>query len=48
MDLRDRMPEAKMIELVDDIVAMGVEAVTFLGGGKPLIYKPLPAIRIAC
>ncbi|MEK9754780.1 MAG: radical SAM protein, partial [Rhodospirillaceae bacterium] len=26
---------------VDDFIAMGVEAVTFSGGGEPLIYKPI-------
>jgi MoaA/NifB/PqqE/SkfB family radical SAM enzyme len=38
----DVIPEAKMTEIVDDIVDMGVKAVTFSGGGEPLIYKPLP------
>lgn len=42
MDLRDAIPEAKMLEIIDDIVEMGVRAVTFSGGGEPLIYKPLP------
>jgi len=44
MDERDRLPEAKMHELADDIVDMGVRAVTFSGGGEPLLYKPLPEI----
>jgi sulfatase maturation enzyme AslB (radical SAM superfamily) len=35
------IPPGKMMEIADDIVAMGVEAVTFSGGGEPLIYKPL-------
>lgn len=42
MDLRDRIPEDKMAEIVEDIVDMGVEAVTFSGGGEPLLYKTLP------
>ncbi|MEO5344109.1 MAG: radical SAM protein [Gammaproteobacteria bacterium SHHR-1] len=42
MDQRDTIPEAKMLEIIDDIVEMGVRAVTFSGGGEPLIYKPLP------
>ncbi len=42
MDLRDRLPEDKMFEIVDDLVEMGVKAVTFSGGGEPLIYKALP------
>lgn len=38
----DAIPEAKMMEIVDDIVEMKVRAVTFSGGGEPLLYKPLP------
>ncbi len=38
MDTRDRIPREKMLEIVDDIVGMGVAAVTFSGGGEPLIY----------
>jgi MoaA/NifB/PqqE/SkfB family radical SAM enzyme len=44
MDESDLIPEAKMMEIVDDIVAMGVKAVTFSGGGEPLLYKPLPEV----
>jgi MoaA/NifB/PqqE/SkfB family radical SAM enzyme len=44
MDLRDRLPEAKMFEVVDDLIDMGVKAVTFSGGGEPLIYKALPRV----
>lgn len=44
MDLKDKIPEDKMFEIVDDIVDMGVKAVTFSGGGEPLIYKPLPDV----
>ena len=40
----DQIPEAKMMEIVDDLIAMGVKAVTFSGGGEPLLYKPLPAV----
>jgi wyosine [tRNA(Phe)-imidazoG37] synthetase (radical SAM superfamily) len=28
-----------MFEIVDDLIAMGVKAVTFSGGGEPLIYQ---------
>ena len=42
MDERDQIPHAKMQEIVADLVAMGVKAVTFSGGGEPLLYKPLP------
>lgn len=38
MAVRDRIPRGKMAEIADDIVAMGVRAVTFSGGGEPLIY----------
>jgi Fe-coproporphyrin III synthase len=41
MDKRDRIPREKMLEVADDLVAMGVEAVTFSGGGEPLIYPYL-------
>lgn len=34
----DRIPREKMQEIADDLVEMGVEAVTFSGGGEPLIY----------
>ena len=38
MVVRDRIPQAKMTEIVDDLLAMKVKAVTFSGGGEPLIY----------
>jgi hypothetical protein len=41
---KDVIPRDKMIEIVDDIVSMGVKAVTFSGGGEPLLYKPLPEV----
>ena len=44
MDTRDVLPEDKMFEIVDDAIEMGVEAVTFSGGGEPLLYKPLPRV----
>lgn len=44
MDIRDQIPEAKMFEIIDDVVEMGVKAVTFSGGGEPMIYKPLPEV----
>ncbi|MBF0417684.1 MAG: radical SAM protein [Magnetococcales bacterium] len=40
----DSIPETKMMEIVDDVISMGVKAVTFSGGGEPLLYKPLPTI----
>lgn len=42
MDERDSIPPAKMTEIVEDLIAMKVAAVTFSGGGEPLLYKPLP------
>lgn len=44
MDESDVIPADKMMEIVDDIVAMGVKAVTFSGGGEPLLYKTLPEV----
>lgn len=41
MNARDRIPRDKMLEIADDLVAMGVKAVTFSGGGEPLIYPYL-------
>jgi len=41
MNERDRIPREKMMEIADDLVGMGVEAVTFSGGGEPLIYPHL-------
>jgi MoaA/NifB/PqqE/SkfB family radical SAM enzyme len=38
----DEIPADKMDEIVSDIIDMGVKAVTFSGGGEPLLYKPLP------
>jgi MoaA/NifB/PqqE/SkfB family radical SAM enzyme len=35
---RDRLPREKMLEIADDLVEMGVKAVTFSGGGEPTIY----------
>jgi len=44
IDLRDVLPTDKMFEIVDDVIDMGVKAVTFSGGGEPLLYKPLPEV----
>ena len=49
MKLQDFIPREKMLEIVDDIAAMGVKAVTFSGGGDPfcpqVFKKSLLAIR---
>lgn len=44
IDYKDKIPEAKMFEIVEDVIEMGVKAVTFSGGGEPMLYKPLPAV----
>ncbi|KAF0225616.1 MAG: Fe-S [Rhodospirillaceae bacterium] len=44
MDLEDEIPVDKMMQITDDIIAMGVKAVTFSGGGEPLLYKALPDV----
>lgn len=36
---RDTIPQEKMVEILADFQAMGVKAVTYSGGGEPLIYK---------
>lgn len=41
MNLKDKIEKEKMFEIIDDIIDMGVKAVTFSGGGEPLIYKPI-------
>jgi len=41
MNIRDRIPPDKMREIIQDIIDMGVKAVTFSGGGEPFLYKPL-------
>ncbi len=43
MNLRDSIPADKMREIVDDLVSMGVKAVTFSGGGEPFLYPHLLA-----
>jgi wyosine [tRNA(Phe)-imidazoG37] synthetase (radical SAM superfamily) len=44
MKEQDSIPEDKMISLAREFVEMGVKAVTFSGGGEPLLYKPLPKV----
>lgn len=38
MKEKDMIPGDKMMEIVRDMAEMGVKAVTFTGGGEPLIY----------
>lgn len=35
---KDMIPREKMLEIVSDMALMGVKAVTFSGGGEPLVY----------
>src|SRR3989344_4611608 len=37
-DRADEIPKEKVMEIIDDFKDMGVKAVTFSGGGEPLIY----------
>lgn len=41
MNLQDSIPREKMLEVIDDLVEMGVKAVTFSGGGDPFCYPHL-------
>lgn len=41
MDTRHTIPREKMLEIVEDVIAMGVRAVTFSGGGEPFCYAHL-------
>ncbi len=41
MVVKDFIPREKMLEIVDDIINMGVKAVTFSGGGEPFCYPYL-------
>ena len=38
---RDTIPRNKMLEIIDDVIAMQVKAVTFSGGGEPFCYPHL-------
>ena len=44
MSQKDQIPEDKMMEIVEDVVNMGVKTVTFSEGGEPFLYKPLPEV----
>ena len=41
MTERDQIPKPKMFEILHDLEAMSVKAVTFSGGGDPFYYKHL-------
>ena len=40
----DVMPTEKMFEVLDDFAEMGVKAVTYSGGGEPLLHKDIVGI----
>lgn len=44
MRLRDRIPFEKLMEIAGDLTKMGVRAVTFSGGGEPLLYPRIAEI----
>ena len=44
MSEQDSIPVDRMLALAHEFVEMGVKAVTFSGGGEPLLYKPLPEV----
>lgn len=44
MDEHARLPVDQLRRIAVDLVEMGVKAVTFSGGGEPLLYRELPEI----
>lgn len=38
VNLRDQIEWKKLLEIIEDLSEMGVKAVTFSGGGEPLVY----------
>jgi len=44
MNFKDEIPFKKMQELVDDFSEMGVKAITFSGGGEPLLYPRITEV----
>ncbi len=38
MVIKDIIPKEKMMEIIEDCIDIGVEAITFSGGGEPFIY----------
>ena len=44
MNERDTMPTEKALELMDDLGAIGTKAITFSGGGEPLLHKDIAVI----
>jgi MoaA/NifB/PqqE/SkfB family radical SAM enzyme len=44
MSMLESFPADRMLNLAREFVEMGVKAVTFSGGGEPLLYKSLPEV----
>lgn len=44
MKKSDAIHRKKMLEIIEDIIEMGVKAVTFSGGGEPLLYPHLAEV----
>jgi MoaA/NifB/PqqE/SkfB family radical SAM enzyme len=44
MNPRDSIPREKMLEIIGDLEQMGAGAVTFSGGGEPLVYPHMTAV----
>ena len=44
MKKTDMIPQEKALEIIEDIIDMGVKAVTFSGGGEPLLYSHLAEV----
>lgn len=40
---KDALPAEKLLEILDDFKSMGVNAVTYSGGGEPLLHKEIVA-----
>lgn len=44
MNEADTLPRGKFLELAADLADMGVQAVTFSGGGEPTLHRDLPEV----
>lgn len=44
MNFRDEIPKEKMMEILQDFKEMGVKAVTYSGGGEPLVHPDIAEI----
>jgi len=44
MEEQDSIPAQRLLALAHEFVEIGVKAVTFSGGGEPLLYKALPEV----